>query len=281
MITAPLASVWTDLGVPLTIAVVAATVAAFWPWLQAWQRGRRFQALIKRELEEVGPHPEEPNPKKPWWEHATKRFVHQEIFDRESVSQNRDFLLDLDPTLVYHVSQLWMSLADRNGTQWRYHLSKLAANEKVSTERLRRARDRWEAVLEAQDPKWLESMGIASTFRQDATLARAAQVFEKRFDAYAALLPLTQEPKAGERAELAAKLTEWFYADGAGLLLSGRAFEQFQNVRQALAAPDVEASAADLGDKLSRLRTDLKIDLGVRQPSERDVAMAWPEEERW
>jgi hypothetical protein len=133
-ITAPFASAWTDLGVPLTIAVVAATLAAFWPWLQAWQRGSRFQALIKRELEEVGSHPEVPVPEKPWWEHATKRFVHQELLDRESVPQNRDFLLDLDPTIVYHVSQLWMALADRNGKQWRYHLSELAENEKVSTE---------------------------------------------------------------------------------------------------------------------------------------------------
>jgi hypothetical protein len=53
-------------------------------------------------------------------------------------------------------------------------------------------------------------MGIASTFRQDATLARVPQIFEKRFDAYAGLLTLThfgdadrsEEPKPGEREDL-------------------------------------------------------------------------------
>jgi hypothetical protein len=38
---------------------------------------------------------------------------------------------------------------------------------------------------------------------------------------------------------------------------------------------------ADIRDAFTQLPTDLKIDLGVRQPQERDISMAWPEEERW
>jgi hypothetical protein len=75
------------------------------------------------------------------------------------------------------------------------------------------------------------------------------------------------------------RLRVWFYEKGAGLLLSGRAFEQFQKARMTLVTKD--ASGFAIHKELSKLRTDLKIDLGVRQPQEREVTAAWPEEERW
>ncbi len=130
-------------------------------------------------------------------------------------------------------------------------------------------------------------MGVPSPFRQGVVIARASELFDRRFDAYGRLHSLTDygpenQPlnlTPAERRDRAHRLTAWFYEDGAGLLLSGRAFGQFRKARETLLAED--ASSLDVRNDLSKLRTDLKIDLGVRQPQERDVTIAWPEEERW
>lgn len=98
-----------DLAFPLAIAIVGGTVAFFWPWLQTRQRGRRFEAIIWRELEEVGPLALDEKTSKPWWELLSKRFIHEEIFRRDRISENRDFILSIDPTLVYLVNQLWIA----------------------------------------------------------------------------------------------------------------------------------------------------------------------------
>jgi len=278
---------WKDIGLPLIIAFFGAAIAAFWPWIQALQRGRKFQRIIRRELEEIGPYPESPVTDKPWWEHAARRFIHEELFQRHSIPQNRDFLLSLNPTVVYQVSQLWIALEKRDGHQWLYFLGEVSRNRRIGSPELRSAHSKWKAIIEAQPPELLGTMGVPTAFRQEAVLARVPQLFDRRFDAYARLLPLTDfgpedQPKelspAGRR-DIAYRLTAWFYEQGAGLLLSGRALAQFQRVRRMLANED--ASAAEIRDELSRLRTDLKIDLGVRQAQERNVAMAWPEEERW
>ncbi|MGH9897139.1 MAG: hypothetical protein ACREA0_35125, partial [bacterium] len=142
LVLVPLASVWTDVGVPLFIAFFAGAIAAIWPWLQALQRGRKFQRIIRRELEEIDPYPELPDAEKPWWEHATRRFVHEEFFRRDAISQNRDFLLSLDPTVVYQVSQLWIALEKRDGHQWIHFLSELASNRRVRSPALKRARNK-------------------------------------------------------------------------------------------------------------------------------------------
>jgi hypothetical protein len=266
------------------IALFAAAIAVAWPSLQTRQRGRKFERIIRRELGEINPYPKDPDGK-PWWEHATKRFVHEVMF--RDLSRNRDFLLGLDPTVIYQVSQLWIALEKRDGTQWRNFLGALAENSRVTSEDLRTARDQWEKILKGQRKGWLETMGAPSPFRQEATLARTQPLFVKRFEAYGGLLPLTDygpedQPKDldhSARRDLASKLTDWFYEGGAGLLLSGRALEQFQKARWALNS--AEAAPADVRRELSQLRTDLKIDLGVRQPRERTVALAWPEDERW
>jgi hypothetical protein len=277
--------VWKDIGVPLIIAFFVAAIAAFWPWIQAYQRGRKFTRIIRRELEEIGPHPRAPEPDRPWWEHAQKRFIHEELFQRHSISQNRDFLLSLNPTVVYQVSQLWIALEKRDGRQWLYFLGELAINNRVGSPELRSAHGRWKIIINAQREGWLETMGVPSAFRQGAVLARIPDLFKRRFEAYSRLLPLTysgpenrpNDLTPAQRRDLEDRLKAWFYEQGAGLLLSGRALEQFQKVRRTLK----DASPADVGVELSQLRTDLKIDLGVRQPQERDLAMAWPEEERW
>jgi hypothetical protein len=281
---------WNDIGVPLILAFSGAGIAILWPWAQAFQRGKKFTRIIRRELKEIGPEPNTPKTDKPWWEHAQRRFVHEDLFRWNSISQNRDFLLSLNPTVVYQVSQLWIALEKRDGHNWLKFLGELADNRKVRTAKLREAYSNWDAIIKAQPKEgkgWLEPMGIPSAFRQDAVLARASDLFEKRFDAYGRLLPLTEYGPKGnpkdltlaEREDLSTSLRDWFYERGAGLLLSGRALEQFEKVRELLVKE--AADKDDIRKAFTQLRTDLKIDLGVRQPQERDISMAWPEEERW
>lgn len=51
-----------------------------------------------------------------WCAHQRCQFVHRRIF--ADVSANRDFILSLDPTLVYWVSQLWNALDSHEADQW-------------------------------------------------------------------------------------------------------------------------------------------------------------------
>ncbi len=41
-------------------------------------------------------------------------------------SENRDFILSLEPTLVYQVSQLWEARKSDDGNQWLHYLGKLS-----------------------------------------------------------------------------------------------------------------------------------------------------------
>ena len=75
-----------------------------------------------------------------------------------------------------------------------------------------------------------------------------------------------------EKAERAAALDTWFYNEADGLLLSGDAFAVWRNARDLLRDPGSRDD--DISGALSALRTELKIDLGVRHPDERDVPMA-------
>lgn len=73
-------------------------------------------------------------------------------------------------------------------------------------------------------------------------LNRIQSVFDRRLEAYSTLLPLTDvNPEErptfltqAERIDLEAKMAAWFYTKGSGLLLSGRAFMQFQETRKTL-----------------------------------------------
>jgi hypothetical protein len=137
---------WTDLGIPLILALTGTSVAALWPSLQSWRRRRRLTALVRRELREISPL--EPLEGKDWWEHLDKRFIHEEFFRRENVVQNRDFLLSLPPTLVYHASQLWIAYDKKDLDEWRWHLRRLLdAKElggKVSSNEAQRALEKWD-----------------------------------------------------------------------------------------------------------------------------------------
>jgi len=108
------------------IPVSLAMVALIWPLIQNWNRRRVFMALIRRELNEIGPYPEQPE-KSGWWEHLSKNFVHRRIVT--DVSPNRDFVLSLKPDVVYYVSQLWDAFGAKDDGQWLYYLGKLAEDD--------------------------------------------------------------------------------------------------------------------------------------------------------
>ena len=107
------------------IPIIIAVIGLYWPKLQARDRRNRFKHLIIRELEEVKPFIPK-NQQKPsvWTDLLKKDFVHRHII--ENPSENRDFILSLDPTLVYYVSQLWNALKHGYREQWLYFFEKLS-----------------------------------------------------------------------------------------------------------------------------------------------------------
>jgi hypothetical protein len=138
--------IWADLAVPIILATAGTALAALWPSLQSWRHRRRLTALIRRELREISPV--EPIDGKEWWEHLGERFIHEEFFRRENVMANRDFLLSLPPTLVYHASQLWLAFEAKDLDGWRRHLRCLLVNEEISkqvaTKEAREALAKWD-----------------------------------------------------------------------------------------------------------------------------------------
>ncbi|HET9774370.1 MAG TPA: hypothetical protein VFP25_05230 [Nitrososphaeraceae archaeon] len=88
----------------VVIPISVILIALLWSDIQSWHRKRKFKNLICRELEELKP-PEKKDPEKNWNEHFNKKLIHREIFN--NVAENRDFILSLDPDLVYYVSNLW------------------------------------------------------------------------------------------------------------------------------------------------------------------------------
>jgi hypothetical protein len=121
----------------VVIPVSLALLALIWPARQSAIRRHEFKRLILRELEELSPYPDKTKVLEGWWEHQNKNFVHQKIF--QNVSDNRDFILSLDPDLVYFVSQLWDAKNNKNDTQWLQYL-KESSNCKY---------DRWGKIAEA------------------------------------------------------------------------------------------------------------------------------------
>ena len=67
-------------------------------------------------------------------------------------------------------------------------------------------------------------------------------------------------------------MVAWYYDGGAGLLLADQALAQFVRVRGLLVDP--KAPPRHVRDAMSLLRTDLKIELGVRSPADTAQA-AW------
>ncbi|MDR4509444.1 MAG: hypothetical protein MRJ65_14660 [Candidatus Brocadiaceae bacterium] len=94
----------------LLVPGLLAWFAYYWPKRQMERQAEfqrdRFENLIKRELEEIDPCPEEMKKKEAcnWTDYLTKDYLHAQLLS--DPSQNRDFILSLEPTLVYQVSQL-------------------------------------------------------------------------------------------------------------------------------------------------------------------------------
>ena len=87
--------------IPIAIFVIGALL----PGMFEAVKTRKFLALIKRELGEMGPRPDKKSNDGKWYQHLKKRFIHEEIFAK--ISENRDFILSLPPEVSYNTSQLW------------------------------------------------------------------------------------------------------------------------------------------------------------------------------
>ena len=115
----------------IVVPVGLALLGFVWPWTQDGLRRRGFRRLILRELEEVSPYPKTAS-KDGWWDHCQKRFIHREILQKPT--ENRDFILSLEPDLVYLVTQLWDSLDKHNWEQWDYMFKELETDHCTSHE---------------------------------------------------------------------------------------------------------------------------------------------------
>jgi hypothetical protein len=136
---------WLDIVV---IPVVLGLIALLWPWIQSRHRRKRFTSLIFRELQELELYPKE-SLRDHWADHLTKNFAHRAIL--KDVSQNRDFVLSLNPDLLYHLLQLWAAYDVRDEAQWLYSLDELAKYDRSG--KLRKVRAAWADVFERYGKK--------------------------------------------------------------------------------------------------------------------------------
>jgi hypothetical protein len=120
-------------------------------------------------------------------------------------------------------------------------------------------------------------------FRQELALSRSGVLLEHQLKAFADLLPLTDygpgDLPMSDRQERARQMTAWYYKHANGLLLSGTSMGQFRAARKKLENP--QAKGDEVRKALSLLRTDLKTELGVREPSERDIPDAPSDKQSW
>lgn len=114
-----------DIVEVILIPAVGGTIVLLWPALQALDKRRRFERLIVRELEELGPYPKTRSDSLgSWIDHQKKDFVHKKLL--EATNDNRDFILSIDPALVYFVTQLWDARRMADDDQWLWYLECLA-----------------------------------------------------------------------------------------------------------------------------------------------------------
>ena len=247
-------------------ALAAAVIAAAWPTLRTWQHGRRFVALISRELEAVGPDRNESEDSgKPWWEYLTRRFIHEELVARGAVQENRDFLLGLRPTIVYRLSQLWIAFEKRNSSEWLEHLSELAKERNVKSDRLDEAVRDWTTLIGDIRKCEADHERTSTSDRTDESVERVPGLFEARLSAYQELLAdIHRATSTPSESNAGQALSRWYEHNH--LLLSEPAGSCLDEVRQQLAVPN---SSVDLGALCSRLRAELKIDIGVRDARQR------------
>jgi hypothetical protein len=125
------------------------------------------------------------------------------------------------------------------------------------------------------------------SYHKQAALLRTAALTEPRVVAYGQIVrefraygdesspPNPVDVPFAERQQLAARMQAWYYEQG-GWLMDGNTFNSYRGARTTLL--DEDARKDSVFDALSALRTEMKIELGVREPSERDVPYAASEE---
>ena len=128
----------------IVIPVIIGLMAIFWSDLQSWHRRRKFTNLILRELEEFSPFPENKQDQKNWRDHSNKRFIHKDIF--QDPSHNRDFILSLDPQLVYYVNNLWDSFEKSDHDQFMYYLNQIYS--KHNRKKIDNNYHKWEELIQ-------------------------------------------------------------------------------------------------------------------------------------
>lgn len=127
-------------------------------------------------------------------------------------------------------------------------------------------------------------------FPREAVLQVAEARFAARLRAYTVLLPLLDfgpewAPTPLTTQEREARLEEirsWYYDEtyGGGLLLGGDAHAAWVALQHELRKPTPHAK--EIRRSASRLRTELRIDLHIRHPGERDKPLPSSEEHsRW
>jgi hypothetical protein len=91
----------------LIVPISVGLLALIWPSLAARKRRKNFVYLIAQELEEATPETKNLPPDTPWHGHLTRRFLHEEIICHPV--ENTEFVLSLDPSFAYCVSQMWIA----------------------------------------------------------------------------------------------------------------------------------------------------------------------------
>jgi len=94
--------------IPLALGGLGVFLPKYLEKIRSDHREEAFIKLICRELKEMAPKdPKSTKDQKIWTDHLHKRFIHEEIFGNPS--ENRDFILSLEPDLTYHMAQLWIN----------------------------------------------------------------------------------------------------------------------------------------------------------------------------
>ncbi len=138
--------------------VVISLLGLRWPVIQANHRRRRFRKLVRKELEEIGP--ENKGPQQSWKSYLGKDFVHRKII--QEPSENREFLLELDPKFVYWITQLWSAYENDQPDQWLHYLKRLSKHRYSRSADLKKAVIKWKNLIENKQGQKTEGSTDAS-----------------------------------------------------------------------------------------------------------------------
>lgn len=167
----------TFLGIPIEIiaalvGIAGVVLASLWRTIGMWQKKRVFQNLILRELEEFTPAPPKTlavDQLEIWTAYThNKEFIHPKILTE--TDGNLDFILSLDPELVYFVSQLWyqVKIVPNDPKQFMHfwcEIEKYCRKRTVSTLGFPRYRG-WREIEKARN-RWFTSSPVGRKYDLD------------------------------------------------------------------------------------------------------------------